>query len=551
MKRGLVAMVVACCAMPALGQNALGDGTNLDASPEHGASRRNSAARNDLLNSYRLRNAIVTGNAPGGVSFRGDVGYTAPNEFRGDLASDDLFTFRRDSLYSGIAGLGLRGTDALQYQFALTTGSRPPADIAGSLSISRNAYRPEIAVEPNRVDTGRVGSGQVSISRVDPALQADQTGAGLWRVRSSAGYLTDKSLAQSFAGQIDAGEGTMLNVTASPLRGLSVYDPAAATNQDPLASRPANSLGVDTAITTASPDLSAAQKDKPSTGYDQIMSQLRVNYDSQTDTQSTPEGKSTADLIEEQNQLLSSYLQGVLDSARLQAAEQAQQDDQPTDPDELTARDRLLKDLTDMNVDPKLIESLRRGGLVVDDLVDTPNPAARDFYAIHMQRGKKAMQQGSYFDAEARFSMALSLRPGDPTAAISRAHAQIGAGLFVSAAVNLRETLTTHPAMIGSHYASGLIPSSFRLRQIAPRLAQLAHGPGAKARQAALVLAYIGYQLDDKDMIAEGLDRLDIEGADRLAGLLRLVWLDEQPLSPDGPTDGPTDGDSDDTNGDG
>lgn len=516
------------CTMPVSAQNALGDGTNLDASLEHGASRRNSAARNDLVSSYRLRNAIVTGNAPGGISFRGNVGYTAPNEFRGELASDDLFSFRRDSLYSGIAGLGLRGTDALQYQFALTTGSRPPSSIAGSLTVSRNAYRPEIAVEPNRVDTGRVDSGAVAISRVDPALQPEQAGAGLWRIRSSAGYLTDKSLAQSFVGQIDAGDGNMVNVTASPLRGLSIIDLDNERGSE--LSRPANSPAVDTSIPTTSPDLSATTRLSPSTGYDQILSQLRVNYDNQFGAGTSPEGAGTAELIVKQNELLSSYLQGVLDSARLEASRQADQD--AAEGETPNARDQLVQDLENMNVDPKVIETLRRGGLV-DELVESPHPVDRDYFLIHMDRGKQAMQQGHYFDAEARFSMALSLKPGDPMAAISRAHAQIGAGLIVSAAVNLRETLTTHPAMIGSHYAPGLIPSSYRLRQIAPRLRQVAKGPGAKARQAALVLAYIGYQLDDKEMIDDGLERLEIEGADRLAGLLRLVWLDDKPIAPE------------------
>src|SRR2546423_569446 len=79
-------------------------------------------ARPDFAAEVRLRNAIVTGNAPGGISFRGDVGYRAPGEFMGSLGSNDSFAFRRDSYYSGLGGLGIRGTDALQYQFAMATG---------------------------------------------------------------------------------------------------------------------------------------------------------------------------------------------------------------------------------------------------------------------------------------------------------------------------------------------------------------------------------------------------------------------------------------------
>jgi len=42
------------------------------------------------------RQAIVTGNAPGGLSFRGSVGYTSENDFRGGLPSDPLYTFERE-----------------------------------------------------------------------------------------------------------------------------------------------------------------------------------------------------------------------------------------------------------------------------------------------------------------------------------------------------------------------------------------------------------------------------------------------------------------------
>jgi hypothetical protein len=112
-------------------QNALGDGRLLDNNLS-AQGTANTPVR-DLDAEIRFRNAIVTGNAPGGLSFRGDVGYTAPGEFRGELGSDSTFAFRRDSLVSGLAGAGIRGIDALQYQMALTTGSMPPQSLVGGL----------------------------------------------------------------------------------------------------------------------------------------------------------------------------------------------------------------------------------------------------------------------------------------------------------------------------------------------------------------------------------------------------------------------------------
>src|SRR6185295_6270421 len=60
------------------------------------------AARPDFAQEVRFRNAIVTGNVPGGMSFRGNAGYVAPGELFTHLGSNDLFAFRRDSVYSGL-----------------------------------------------------------------------------------------------------------------------------------------------------------------------------------------------------------------------------------------------------------------------------------------------------------------------------------------------------------------------------------------------------------------------------------------------------------------
>src|SRR5262245_47216280 len=120
------ALVAAVCGLSAgaWGQNAL------DRNQQLGAGRAN-PARPDFAEEVRFRNAIVTGNVPGGLSFRGDVGYRAPGEFMGSLGSNQGYTFRRDSFFSGLGGVGIRGTDALQYQFAMTTGNTPPSALSG------------------------------------------------------------------------------------------------------------------------------------------------------------------------------------------------------------------------------------------------------------------------------------------------------------------------------------------------------------------------------------------------------------------------------------
>src|SRR5690606_29097744 len=75
--RTLALAVVAATglAAPASAQNAHGSGRALDANLQQGGSRYNPPGRNaNIAEEVRFRNAIVTGNAPGGLSFRGDAG---------------------------------------------------------------------------------------------------------------------------------------------------------------------------------------------------------------------------------------------------------------------------------------------------------------------------------------------------------------------------------------------------------------------------------------------------------------------------------------------
>lgn len=522
-------LFLAACALPASAQDALGTGNKLDRSPQQGAGGVNRPAQNDLQQSLMLRNAIVTGNAPGGMSFRGSVGYVGEREFRGELGSDDLFSFRRDSLYSGISGLGIRGTDSLQYQFAMTTGSQPPSSIAGSLAISRDAFMP--TVSQTGVQSNAIAPSEGPIRRVDPAEQTDVTGSGLWRLRSASGYLTDKSLASSYVGTISGDQGIAYDVTASPLEGLRIFDPTTVSTGSAALRPQSTSSATDHLIQRLGPTTSATIDTTGMTGHEKILSRLRDAYG--LTGAADPDKPSLVEQILDQNQKIRAYIEGIGTNAPLDSLPEAQATPKPDTEEterELTPRERLLRDFEELSIDPAVIEAMRKSTALVDELVAQTSPIDRNYYAIHLNQGHKSMLDGNYFDAEARFAMALSIKPGDPTASIARVHAQIGAGLTMSAATNLRETFTVNPTMITARYTPGLLPPETRLRDMAPRLQSLAAGAGLRARQSALVLAYIGYHLREPGLIKEGLDRLELETEDRLAALLRLVWLDDQPV---------------------
>lgn len=206
-KAGLTMLSTAAvllCAGSALGQNALGDGTALDRNLQVGSGGKNTRVR-DLGAQIRFNNAIVTGQAIGGASFRGSVGYSATNEFRASTSSDDLYTFRRDSAYSAAPALGIRGSDALRYQFALATGSAIPGSFANG---------------PGTLARSPVSTGTQIQTRV-PAPEHT-----LSAFRSTSQYTAQRSLRPSVIGVQEDDSGGQYTITASPLLSVSLYKTA-------------------------------------------------------------------------------------------------------------------------------------------------------------------------------------------------------------------------------------------------------------------------------------------------------------------------------------
>ena len=139
-----------------------------------------------------------------------------------------------------------------------------------------------------------------------------------------------------------------------------------------------------------------------------------------------------------------------------------------------------------------------------------------------------------YFDAEDHFVRAIAGASRDPMARAARLHAQMGAGLFLSAAANLRAQLVSHPELASTQYAAGLLPTAARCKTIAEQLAdQQKKYDSALGRESALLLAYLGYQRGEAKLVADGLNDfekrigLGDEGAvDRtLLALARAAWV--------------------------
>ncbi len=507
-------------------QNALGDG-NVLANPldVYQAQLFSESRTERFQRETRFRNAIVTGRAAGGLSFRGDAGYGSALEFRGELGSDVTYAFRRDSAISGLAAQGISGTDALRFQFALSTGSSLPPGYTGSGIIARNPSR--ILLSPSAFSSTQLSSAQPmrhvalgdrtyqELADAGATLRADARD-----LRSVAGLIGQRSLNPSTVQTVDLGLGRQsYDVVASPTAGVRM--------------RPIDSPLV---LGGIRPQSTALRTAEPSPGSLSAINRLLVRRPGDALTLPTiPEVPNAADPVMDP---------GVTDPATTPTP--------ATDPLEITLP--TIEDPEDGLLAPDRLDALRawlsgdeagvdgdalllpdeilllRGAPRVEELIERKSGLEMNAaYVLHMARGQSLLSEQRYFDAEERFVTALSILPNDPTALIGRVHAQLGAGLLLSASNNLRDVMTLYPELVGVRYAPNLMPDSDRLESL---LKELGFAKDLPLASTGLMRAYVGYQSENRDLVLEGLDQLRSGSRSdlALAKLLGEVWLaDDEP----------------------
>ena len=552
-----------------------GDGRALDYNLQQGTGGFNSPGRN-FRAEVAFRNAIVTGNAPGGRSFRGDVGYRATDDFRASLGSDTVFDFERDAFYSGAATRNVRGVGAIQYQLGQSTAGQSRG-LAGELILRRP------------------GGGIDAAGVRDPAASAAQRGIDPFgylggSLRSTSAFGARTADFPSILGQSredatipEAERGTPSFLIASPLTGVRNFrgtnpllglgaDSASegdrapverevigqplnqrigtgTTHADLLQSLRSRSNRIDprtgeladapatTPVPTA--DRPSPEDAAPTNPIDDLLDRLRgtmnrtlpdVNTPDQSPAPTPTPGGTTSE-----TPATSPRTPGVPSGAPEDEPRVLKHDDGTTTP--LPTGGSVPAPSVNRSEVQRLIEQaqevLGRDPTLVTDLVDKVAPDQPDLFTIHTTRGQELLGDGRWFEAEERFSAALRARPGDPMAAAWRVHAQIGAGMFVSAAVNLRNLLKGYPELINARFDAALLPSGDRLKAIRAQLRDRAARDAGIARDAGLLLAYLGHQTGSPDDIRDGfaavrrLARPDPESEplfDELERILIALW---------------------------
>jgi hypothetical protein len=189
-------------------------------------------------------------------------------------------------------------------------------------------------------------------------------------------------------------------------------------------------------------------------------------------------------------------------------------------------------------LDEETLEIIRNAG---GETKSYTSGAPASLFDAHLKAGQEELAKGQYFDAEERFARALALRPGDVTVQAARLNAQIGAGLYVSAANNLRQLFRQHPEVIGVRYTGETMPAPDRLRamitEMRENIAKAKTNGLAPPDESGLLLAYVGYQTHNPGAVKEGLEALKASksGADDpLVPVLEGVW-EPSPKAPAAP----------------
>ncbi len=579
------AAVALTISMPALAQTAIGDGRRLgdgrvlDRGFNSRGGRQNDA-RVSFGDELRFRNSVVTGNAPGGIAFRGDVGYRAPGDLSISVGSDTTFAFRRDSFYSGLGGQGIRGTDALQYQFSATSGSRPPTSF-NRFDLSRNDVS-SLSPAGNAVRNSNADNvTKQSWNAANAERTGDTRGEALSLLRSPSAYNTARTLQPALMGVTRDESGERFGMVASPMRGLQreSLDKKEKDKQGPQAVQRANLTDLPGAAKPeAQEDVGATRRDRRSSGlgvpplegdekgdgspvfesaFDLAMKRMQSGEkQGPTVIQKMAElreklERDTSELRAKEEREAAARREAEREAAERGRAGEGKEgedkgEDEPQPGDERRPAPGAGRDLA---LPSDGVNALR--DLKVD--ISTFAPKGFDAYSEHMAAGQRLLEQGRYFDAEERFTAALSTKPGDTTAALARVNAALGASLFRSAGLNLRTLLLDQPEVAAVRFGTQTLPPPARLARVKEGLRTTLSDPKTSSRDIGLLLAYAGLHSKDAAAIKDGLDVLgaatdaaDDPGANRairLAELLREVWVLEPkdgaaPVEP--PTPGPT-----------
>jgi hypothetical protein len=548
MRAGSAARFTACAVIvgmvgveagPAHAQDAIGDGRALDRNLDPRTGGVNSPA---VVERFDERNLLITNNVFGGRGFRGSVGYTAADDFRGSLGSDDLYDFRAGSGWSAVNLITfgttydrLRfGQDLAVVEFRRAGQGTTPAGFAQGL------YTPRDLVEARlRLDqmSQAATSGAIEETRAVPTIVG--------------GYVDREGRQMLVQSSSLSGIGALPFDQATQAIGLTPFDQARIIEDAAQAREGARSIGQPfrtsytdlvlgeriggavvndggAIVDRVDPRAEAAGRagEDPAadgTGFERIRTHVAGAMAQREGFGRALDQEFLASVDRELEELRARLAAGGETPAKPPAFPGAPPDAGAAMPGQPAGDDAAAAPPVGATT-PRSFEDfgmVLRHGERIDRLAI---PEAGRFDEL-MGEGERFLREGEYFSAERRFVRALRFRPGHPMATVGLAHAQLGAGLHLSAAITLRNLFTYQPEMIDARYDEGLMPNRPRmlgaLEAIGARIAE-----NRDLRYYGLLYAYLGHLLGDRAAVVRGLDAITRgDPQDSLSALLRTIWL--------------------------
>ncbi len=520
---------------------AAGSGNVLDANSQLGSGGANSSL---VPLDYNSRNLLVTGSVPGGRGFRGSVGYTADTDFRARVGSDDSYAFRADSAFSN------------------------PAFVTSPIARDRFLVSQGLGVFEYRRESTPLGGVAPVVDQPDSRLRLDRANAQMSFGRLNRELGSDREIATS-----TSSTGVPLRYVMSPLRGLqieaigdplarsglSVYERARARQdiaaglatmddyklvRDGISMQAPDSRRVDLRLKgDSAADRLRAESTKvlPKSYLDIVDSINKTGSNTNNATTNPADPTKPVDPANPMNP--SDAAQTPLDQVRDTLAPmrpkftrpgelkpEAKPEDKPKPaPGDLVVPQGIPVQNTETGVEARRapILSVEDAALILrhGKKIDTLSRDDRRRVDELVQQGESALRDGDYFRAERRFEQAQALASENPLVEAGIAHAQLGAGLYLSSSLTLRNLFVAFPELIDAKYDRTLLPSPERLTE-AVKLIRTRMIPGQDQPGYGLLLAYIGHQTVDRAMVEEGL--AVIAGSEKLdlsRKLLEGIWL--------------------------
>jgi hypothetical protein len=550
-------------------QDALGAGNALDGNLN--VQGRTNPRAADIQDTISAANAIVTGNAARGRGFRGDLDYSASGDFRADLGSDALFSFRNDSFFSGLAGQGIRGTEAIQFQSSLLTSSAPSVGMLRSTVLDRpfsntqaDNLRP-VTAQFNDTSMSLAADQRGVLPDFDSSMTTgqlqgmlDESGAALWSLRSASAYSSMSPLNPALIATLDDSDGRQVGITSSSLRGLRAEVLGEQRVNTSLSTR------ADTRSQTfqlPSEDADGAVADGSNSARNQRNDTPRAYLDLLNRLQEAGEARES-----ETNESTGSEPANSTSGEDATDGDARSRTERPAwQQDIAKLRETITRSYTNRWTEGDRLRTPEERTVIDGDTLDLIErargrtdsfrvPVDRDsLYAGHLAAAEALLRDRRYFDAEHRFTRALSVRPDNAVAQIGRIHAQMGATMAWSASNNLRALMSKQPEIIAERYGPNLLPDPAHIADLVDVLsaslgswdADPSDEPDADRpansvdqRSRAFMLAYVGYQYQRPAELAKGIACLDAlardaiatgdssaEGDLMLANLVRRVWV--------------------------